>query len=330
VNLVIRSFFVVASTLFASVNGHSADSLNELPTGAQPTAPAQLLNVGTVTIDDPSAYVAVAAISDVHGMYVPLMRLLKAAKIADDSGHWIAGRTLLIVAGDSIDKGKQSLEVVDTWISLSAEARRVGGRVVHLLGNHEAEYLVNPQSKKALQLSLELKARGETATELSLASNPRGQFLLSEPIAARVGKWIFTHSGLYPNLGWPEFSKTAEKVLNDRHYQNAFVTGVNSVLEARKWERDPKARRALLLNLARAGAFGTVFGHQPAAFGVRGRSFAAEAGRLIKIDNGMAPEAGAHPGSLLIFKNPAQMLKDKFPELETIDANGVVKLLLPE
>src|SRR6185312_2430271 len=161
---------------------------------------------GVVEIADPSAYSQVLAISDVHGMRPALDALLQGAGVVDSSGRWKAGNSLLIVVGDSIDKGPQSLEVLDEWMALSAQASAAGGRVVHTLGNHEAEFLADPNdSRKAAELYAELKAKAVPVSDLTDPSRPYGKFLAGMPLAARVGRWLFCHAGLYPGPSWKEF-----------------------------------------------------------------------------------------------------------------------------
>ncbi len=174
-------------------------------------------NPGVVEIADPSAYSQVLALSDVHGMRPALDVLLKGAGVVDSGGRWAAGNTLLIVVGDSIDKGPESLEVLDAWIALSAQAAAAGGRVVHTLGNHEAEFLADPNdSRKAAELYAELQAKGVPVTDLTDPSKPYGKFLSEMPLAVRVGRWLFCHMpGLYPGPTLGEFASARRRRVVD-------------------------------------------------------------------------------------------------------------------
>jgi hypothetical protein len=271
-------------------------------------------NPGTVTIADPSAFTAVYAISDVHGMYGALTQLLSENGLIDSSGHWSGGRALLVVVGDSIDKGSQSVDVLDEWIRLQPEAEAAGGRIVHLLGNHEAEFLSDPtpSDDKAKALFDELKSRGIALSELTSAQYPRGKFLRSLPVAARVGNWLFCHAGLMPDQSWDDFGAQALKLLGAGDYGNSFFVGDESILESKKWWKvDSSARAHLEARLDSDGLAGVVFGHQPKALNVVGESAVSDDGRLIKIDNGMAPEAGSHAGSLLLFPKPAELSQNR-------------------
>ena len=285
-------------------------------------AATRAANPGVVEID-PSLYSSVLAMSDVHGMRGALDGLLKGAGVVDAGGRWAAGNALLIVVGDSIDKGPQSLEVLDAWMALADQAADAGGRVVHLLGNHEAEFLAAPNdSRKAAELYAELQAKGVPVTDLTDPAKPYGKFLTEMPLAARVGRWLFCHAGLYPGPSWAKFSSAAAAALAAGNYGDPLLSADDSILESHDWWKDPAARAALESRLEAGGMYGLVQGHQPKAYGFPNRIGALDGGRLVKIDNGMAPEAGAHAGSILRFSKPAQMNAAAPAEMQAVGPDG--------
>jgi hypothetical protein len=84
----------------------------------------------------------VVAIGDVHGAYDSLVSILRAAGLADASLSWSGGDATLVQLGDLTDRGPRVRAVMDLLMKLQEEAPRAGGRVVVLLGNHEALNLV--------------------------------------------------------------------------------------------------------------------------------------------------------------------------------------------
>ena len=113
------------------VPAQTAPSVPPQASAAPPNAPLNAAqpnsdNPGVVDIPDVTPYSQVLAVSDNHGMLKSLKRLLKTARIIDEDGKWTGGNTLLIVAGDMIDKGPKSLEVVDLWMQLSAPGSPIG------------------------------------------------------------------------------------------------------------------------------------------------------------------------------------------------------------
>lgn len=80
----------------------------------------------------------IVAIGDVHGDYDNYLQTLQAAGVVNRRGRWIAGETHLVQLGDVPDRGPDTLKIIRHLSRLAAQARRAGGRVHHLIGNHEA------------------------------------------------------------------------------------------------------------------------------------------------------------------------------------------------
>jgi hypothetical protein len=286
-------------------------------------ASCEVKNPGVVEIDHPERFNRVFVISDVHGMYNPLIKLLKSAKVIDSAMRWRAEKSLLIVIGDSIDKGPQSFDVVNLWITLAEQARAAGGMLIHLLGNHEAELLAASRSgKKVADLAAELHAKGTSIDQWINPQSRSGSFFRSMPLAARVGDWLFAHAGLYPDMKWADFKEEAAMDLQSQDYSASLITSKSSVIEAKKWEQNPALRRQVESSMSANGIRGVVFGHQPAALNVVGASAISHDGRIIKVDNGMAPDAGSHPGTLLEFSSPIDLSRPGVPAIRVLDSNG--------
>jgi Calcineurin-like phosphoesterase len=62
-----------------------------------------------------------------------------------EGAKWAANDTTFVCTGDLIDKGRQSLKVIALFRALEKNATEHGGRVVVTMGNHEAEFLADPE-----------------------------------------------------------------------------------------------------------------------------------------------------------------------------------------
>ena len=100
---------------------------------------AALLFVTPATAAPPNRIVAVG---DLHGDFQAWQAIARAAGLIDAAGHWAGGRTTLVQLGDITDRQPDSLLIVRSLQQLQAEAPRAGGRVVVVLGNHEAMNLL--------------------------------------------------------------------------------------------------------------------------------------------------------------------------------------------
>jgi Calcineurin-like phosphoesterase len=80
----------------------------------------------------------IIAIGDIHGDYEHYMAALKAAGLVNDRGKWTGGETHLVQTGDIPDRGPDTRKIIGHLAKLTKEARKKGGMVHSLIGNHEA------------------------------------------------------------------------------------------------------------------------------------------------------------------------------------------------
>ena len=79
----------------------------------------------------------IVAIGDIHGDYDNYIATLRAAGLVDKKGKWSGGNTHLVQVGDLPDRGPDTLEIIEHIKALGKQAKRKGGRVHNLIGNHE-------------------------------------------------------------------------------------------------------------------------------------------------------------------------------------------------
>jgi Calcineurin-like phosphoesterase len=84
----------------------------------------------------------IVAVGDLHGDYQAWQAIATAAGLIDANGDWAGGKTTLVQLGDILDRQPDSLKIVRSLQQLQSEAPRAGGRVIVVLGNHEAMNLL--------------------------------------------------------------------------------------------------------------------------------------------------------------------------------------------
>jgi hypothetical protein len=161
----------------------------------------------------------VVAVADVHGDVDAFVGILQKAQIVDPSKRWSGGHSVLVQTGDMLDRGPKSRAVMDLLMSLQKDAQRQGGRVIVLMGNHEAmnifgdrRYVSNddyasfaddgPERKKKAAAGTD-SSKPEGFAERCAAFAPNGQYgkwLRSLPAIAKVNDSIFLHGGIAPDL----------------------------------------------------------------------------------------------------------------------------------
>ncbi|MES2002270.1 MAG: metallophosphoesterase [Pseudomonadota bacterium] len=80
----------------------------------------------------------IVAVGDLHGDFLAWTDIARSAGVEDASGHWSGGTTILVQLGDITDRGADSLKIINNLRQLQGEAPKAGGKVIVLLGNHEA------------------------------------------------------------------------------------------------------------------------------------------------------------------------------------------------
>lgn len=80
----------------------------------------------------------IVAIGDLHGDYQQYLTLLRSNKLIDRKNKWQGGGTHLVQLGDIVDRGPDSLKIIRHLMKLEKQAKRAGGQVHVLIGNHEA------------------------------------------------------------------------------------------------------------------------------------------------------------------------------------------------
>lgn len=176
----------------------------------------------------------IVAIGDVHGAYDRLVAILRAAGLLDTRLRWAGGRTHLVQTGDILDRGADSRKALDFLHRLENDARRAGGGVHLLLGNHEVmrilgdlrfvspgeyEAFVTANSERTRRTFLEPSsddARSQKDTpldtllntplgfvEMRLAFGRDGEYggwLRKSDVAVKVNGILFLHGGISPAM----------------------------------------------------------------------------------------------------------------------------------
>jgi hypothetical protein len=186
-------------------------------------------------------------VGDVHGDYKRLVRVLTAAAVignAEDPKHvsWKAGNAMVVFLGDLIDKGQHSVDVIDFVQALRKAAGEKGGQVFTLMGNHEAEFLADPSSRKVKDFSRELKAQKLSPADVAACRTEVGEFLCAEPFALRIRSWFFSHGGNTHARSMATLIEKLQAGVDADGFGTEELIGDNSILEARLNKKGPNGR----------------------------------------------------------------------------------------
>lgn len=300
-------------------------------------------------------YGTLYAMSDIHGTFERFTTLLIQAKLIEKDNsklgfNWIADKTgvrktILILVGDYIgkenDKDYDPIGVVLLIQELKEQAEKKGDKVIALLGNHEAEFLADPAedfkkgdlkslkkhvhhvagiSPKDLEDDSEMKKIAKKLLESEF-----GDDLKTFPIGAKIGSWLFAHSG-YMDVGGGDVEAYLSKLTNAWLLKNYDVlvdkkSPRAAFLEAHDWWDEPSNLRQMRSIFKQLKLKRLVIGHDPDGLKKRGEIALSKSEFLIKLDAGMNLEAKDSKGRLL--KCPiSSVLKIKKTKCMQVDENG--------
>ena len=143
------------------------------------------------------------AIGDLHGDVKQAHAALRLLGLIGEQNLWTGGNATLIQTGDLVDRGPESLELVRYFQGLLPQARAAGGRVVTLMGNHEA---LNVEGDLRYVDRAELAAAGgsEAWSALFDPDGEMGRAVGAYDMAVVAGdgpcRTLFVHAGLRPEL----------------------------------------------------------------------------------------------------------------------------------
>ena len=253
------------------------------------------------------------AVGDLHGDSAATLSVLRLAGLVDAAGAWSGGEAVLVQTGDTVDRGPDSKGVLDTLMRLQKEALKAGGKVIAVVGNHEAMNMlgdlryVSPEDTAGFG--------GAEARAAEFAPTGRyGHWFLENDAVVQLGDTVFAHGGVsarFAPKGAAALSKAVKAAL--------VGAGPLDVLgdEGPLWYRgyllaeEPLACAELDQALTAMGAARLVVGHTTQK---TGKIAARCGGKLLGIDTGISAHYGTHLAALQIASGDAKALYPGGPE----------------
>jgi hypothetical protein len=264
------------------------------------------------------------AVSDIHADYAALTTLLSGAGLISEAPEdprwvrWTGGDAALVVVGDSIDRGPDAVNVLRLLMTLERTAPLWGGQVIVTMGNHEAEFLANPENGAAMDgavgIDRELVEAGYSVDATAEGEDRIGRFLYDLPIGARVGDWFFVHAGNTHGQSIAQITSAVQAGLDADGFGSPVLSASTSLLETKFvvgsptqwWDATGDAKALLTAWTQALGVQHLVMGHQPQAVTITGGPkraqdvMAAEFGGLLFfVDTGMSVGVDHTGGGLL-------------------------------
>lgn len=169
-----------------------------LPTCAY-TKPIAVRSANHVAVPQRIEANKLVVLSDIHGQYQLMQRLLFANQVVDEQGNWRFADGHLIIIGDVMDRGDQVTEILWWLYQLEQQAAQSGGQLHLLLGNHETMVFYNDLRYVNTKYQQVAAALGTDYSGLFSESSVLGRWLRTKPVLVQINDMLFVHAGLHPD-----------------------------------------------------------------------------------------------------------------------------------
>ncbi|GMU43905.1 MAG: metallophosphoesterase [Xanthomonadales bacterium] len=267
----------------------------------------------------------IIAIGDLHGDWDSYLAVLQAAGVTDRRGRWKAGQTHLVQTGDVPDRGPDTRRIIEHLAQLARQARKRGGRVHALTGNHEA---MNVYGDLRYTVPGEFAAWADARSPVRReATHPLGWFehrrawdprqnarapmyrwVMQAPVAVQLDGHVFLHGGISHSYCGNSLQSLTDLVHAALERADPSDRGILTDPLGPLWYRGlagvaPAARRDSVDQILETrGARRIVIGHTTTG----GVIWPRLDGRVIQIDTGMSRAYGRRIGWLEISTDGLQ------------------------
>lgn len=141
----------------------------------------------------------ILALSDIEGNFNSFRRLLLKNGVIDLHYHWTFDDNHLVIVGDCFDRGEQVTECLWLIYSLEEKARKKGGYVHFILGNHEIMNMNGDWRYAHPKYAIASRSHA-SRTALYGGNNELWRWLSTKNIMEKIGDILFVHGGIAPQF----------------------------------------------------------------------------------------------------------------------------------
>lgn len=142
----------------------------------------------------------VAVISDIHGQFDLMVKLLRQHGVIDSNNRWAFGKGHLVVNGDIAGRGDQVTEAFWLVYHLEIQAAAAGGKVHYLVGNHEQMLLTGDHRYLHQKYVESAMLMGVSVQEMYGENSILGGWLRKRPAFVKIDDYLFVHAGVSPDF----------------------------------------------------------------------------------------------------------------------------------
>ena len=142
----------------------------------------------------------ILAISDIESGYKTFRDFLINNQVIDENLNWTFGKGHLVLVGDFIDRGFSTTQVLWFIYKLEQDAKKQGGHVHFIIGNHELKNMYGDYEAASLKYTFVSSILGKTQSKLYDSNSVLGKWLISKNVIESINGNLFAHGGLHPDV----------------------------------------------------------------------------------------------------------------------------------
>ena len=177
----------------------------------------------------------IIVIGDLHGDYKLTLMCLSQMKLINKNGNWTGGTTWVVQMGDQVDRGgrgefvndeNSDIRILNLFQKLHNQAKKKGGAVISLLGNHEIMNVLGNYNYVS-PLGISQFGGKQQRYEMFKPGGPVSILLNKRPVIIKIGSWVFVHAGIKASIAknykFNEINNLMKKFLSgDRYLANNY------------------------------------------------------------------------------------------------------------
>ena len=142
----------------------------------------------------------ILAISDIESGYKTFRDFLISNKVINKQLNWTFGKGHLVLVGDFVDRGFSTTQVLWFIYKLEQDAKKHGGNVHFILGNHELKNLQGQYKSAEQKYYAVASILGKQQYNLYDKNSFLGKWISSKNTIELINGVLFTHGGIHPEI----------------------------------------------------------------------------------------------------------------------------------
>lgn len=164
----------------------------------------------------------ILALSDLESGYSTFRDFLIANKVINDNLDWTFGKGHLVLVGDFVDRGFSTTQVLWFIYKLEQDAKKHGGHVHFILGNHELYNLQGKYQSASYKYYGVASILGKQHHDLYSERSFLGKWMSSKNTLERINGVLFAHGGIHPDFAKYNITIDQVNTINRNNYRKPY------------------------------------------------------------------------------------------------------------